>query len=115
MLDDDADILEIISYILTDQGYEVVTLENGDDLLYNIRKFHPDLVLMDVMLGNLDGRLLCSELKHQPETCAIPVILISASHDLAKTLHQDGAPNDFIAKPFDIFSFLQKVEMQLAG
>jgi DNA-binding response OmpR family regulator len=113
VLDDDADILEIILYILVDQGFEVATLNSGATLFQRIRDFHPDLVLMDVMLGDMDGRRLCRELKLEPETQALPVILISASHDLAGTLAQEGAPDDFIAKPFDIATLVKKVNKQL--
>jgi DNA-binding response OmpR family regulator len=115
VLDDDADILEIISYILMDKGYEVVTLSGGEEIFQTISKFHPNLVLMDVMLGNMDGRIICSELKQRSETSSLPVILISASHDLAQSLRQEGAPNDFIAKPFDIDRLVKKVEQQLAA
>lgn len=115
VLDDDEDILNVISYILTDKGYEVETLSGGEEIFQAIGRFHPDLVLMDVMLGDMDGRMICKELKHQCETSALPVILISASHDLAQSLRQDGAPNDFIAKPFDIDNLIKKVEQQLAA
>ena len=115
VLDDDADILDVISYILIEKGYEVATLSGGEEIFQAIGHFHPDLVLMDVMLGNMDGRMICKELKHQSETSALPVILISASHDLAASLRQEGAPNDFIAKPFDIDYLVRKVEQQLAA
>ncbi len=115
VLDDDEDILDVISYILIDKGYEVETLSGGEEIFQAIGHFHPDLVLMDVMLGSMDGRMICKELKHQTETSSLPVILISASHDLAQSLRQDGAPNDFIAKPFDIDYLIQKVERQLAA
>lgn len=115
VLDDDADILEVISYILEDKGYEVVTLSGGEEIFQTIRQFHPDLVLMDVMLGSMDGRMICHELKDHSDTQALPVILISASHDLARSLSQEGAPNDFIAKPFDVDHLITKVEQQLAA
>ncbi len=70
---------------------------------------------MDVMLGSMDGRAICNQLKNKSETCQLPVILISASHDLADSLRQEGAPNDFIAKPFDIDCLIRKVEHQLAA
>jgi DNA-binding response OmpR family regulator len=113
VLDDDADILEVISYILIDKGYEVSTLESGENLFNCVWHFQPDLILMDVMLGGMDGRVLCSELKHCEETSLLPVILISATHDLAGVLRQDGAPDDFIAKPFDISLLTKKVKDQL--
>ncbi len=115
VLDDDPAILDIVSYILTDKGYEVVSLADGQAIFPAIQQFRPDLVLMEVMLGAMDGRAICRELKQRSETNSLPVILISASHDLARSLSQEGAPNDFIAKPFDIDHLVGKVARQLAA
>jgi len=113
ILDDDQDILDIVSYLLTEGGYEVQTLASGEQIASAIHQFNPDLVLMDVMLADMDGRLICRDLKADASTHHIPVILISGTHDLAASLHQQGAPNDFIPKPFDIELLLQKVKHQL--
>lgn len=115
VIDDNPDILEVVSYLLADQGYQVATLNSGEAVFQEIRGFRPDLVLMDVMLGGMDGRGICTHIKQMEETKALPVILISASHDLAAALDQQGAPDDFIAKPFDIDVLLRKVELQLAA
>src|ERR1700742_2016104 len=113
ILDDDQDILDIVSYLLMDSGYEVRTLSSGEQIFATISLFNPDLVLMDVMLASMDGRVSCRDLKKNDATHHIPVILISGTHDLAKSLHQQGAPNDFIPKPFDIEALLRKVKLQL--
>jgi DNA-binding response OmpR family regulator len=112
-VDDDNDILEVVQYILEESGYEVETLSDGRNLFNAIRQHQPDLILLDIMLGGLDGRELCRHLKLSKETQDIPVILISASHDLSKTINQNGGPNDFIAKPFDIDVLLNSVKRQL--
>lgn len=75
-----------------------------------IKSFHPDLILMDVMLDDMDGRLIGRNIKEKSEAKRLPVILISASHDLSLVLNQKGAPNDFVSKPFDIDYLLKKVE-----
>lgn len=111
-MDDDKDILEIIKYILEDSGYEVDTLAEGKSLFDRIKQHEPDLILLDIMLGNLDGRELCKTLKTKQETKNIPVILISASHDPGR-LTQIGSPDDFIAKPFDIDDLLNSISRQL--
>ncbi len=67
------------------------------------------------MLGNADGRELCRRVKARRETHDIPVILLSASHAVTDTLNQNGNPDDFIAKPFDIDVLLSSVERQLAA
>lgn len=111
-VDDDKDILDVVQYILEDSGYEVDALSDGNLLFERIRANKPDLVLLDIMLGNLDGRDLCKALKTSVETRHIPVVLISASH-AAGSLDQKGAPDAFIAKPFDIDDLLGVVKGNL--
>jgi DNA-binding response OmpR family regulator len=115
VLDDDSSILDVISYVLEDAGYTVQTLSSGETILEVIRNFHPDLVLMDIMLADMDGRVICRELKGSLETEMLPEILISATHNLSDTLKQLGAPNDSIAKPFDIENLISRVKNQLAA
>jgi len=115
-VDDDKDILEILQLILEDRGYEVETLADGRYLFDKIKQCHPDLILLDIMLGNMDGRDLCHKVKAKTDTHDIPVILLSASHAVHRSnLHKNGNPDDFIAKPFDIDVLLDSVERQLAA
>jgi DNA-binding response OmpR family regulator len=113
VVDDDEDILDILCYILKERGYEVAGLLRGDQIMDTLEQFKPGLVLMDVMLAGEDGREICREIKTRPDTHNVPVILISASHNLSQSLRQEGAPDDFIAKPFDVDRLLQKVETHL--
>jgi len=115
ILDDDPDILEILSLVLGENGYEICALSCGDTVFDDIKDFQPDLILMDVMLAGLDGRSICKEIKENHLTYFLPVILISGTHDLAESLHLPGAPNDFVAKPFDIDHLLARIEKQLAA
>jgi DNA-binding response OmpR family regulator len=114
-VDDDRDILEVLQFILEDSGYEVETLSDGHQLFDKIKQQIPDLILLDIMLGNMDGRDLCKNVKLQNDTHNIPVIMISASHNVSDVLKQDCAPDDFIAKPFDINNLLNKIKRQLAA
>jgi DNA-binding response OmpR family regulator len=59
--------------------------------------------------------LLCKNVKQTAETHNIPVILVSASHNIADSMKQNGAPDDFIAKPFDMHVLLNSIERQLAA
>ena len=113
-VDDDKDILEVLQFILEDSGYEVETLADGHYLFETIEKNHPDLIILDIMLGSMDGRELCRKVKESKDTNNIPVILISASHS-SDTRKQNGNPDDFIAKPFDIDVLLNSVERQLGN
>ncbi|WDF54507.1 response regulator [Mucilaginibacter sp. KACC 22063] len=112
-VDDDKDILEIIQFILEDSGYQVDTLSDGRKVYEKISEQKPDLILMDIMLGTADGRDLCRNIKAEDGTHHIPIIMISASHNVGDVLRQDCAPDDFISKPFDINVLLNKIQKQL--
>ena len=115
ILDDDDDILEILSLLLVDYGYDVRALSCGDTVFEDIKDFQPDLILLDVMLAGMDGRAICKCIKENHMTYFVPVILISGTHDMAESLHLPGAPNDFVAKPFDIDHLLERIEKQLSA
>ena len=115
MVDDDKDILEIIEYVLEDGGYTVETLTDGHFLLDKVRDFKPNLIILDIMLGNMDGRELCRALKTNLETHAIPVVMISASHALKDINSPNHQPDAFVAKPFDIDALLECVQRQIVA
>ncbi|HTD42117.1 MAG TPA: response regulator [Mucilaginibacter sp.] len=115
VVDDNEDILEIIKLILEGYDYEVITLADGSLLVDNIKEFKPDLILLDVMLGNMDGRELCKVLRSDDETKHIPIIMVSASHNLSDRLMAMGSHIDFLAKPFDITELIDKVALSLSA
>jgi DNA-binding response OmpR family regulator len=114
-IDDDLSILSVLRDLLEYEGYEVSTLSRGEKVMDELENHHPDLILLDVMLAGMDGRDICRSIKEKIETHNIPVILISATHNLSDSLKLEGAPDDFIAKPFDIRILMQKIEQQLAA
>lgn len=115
VVDDSREILEVIELILGTEGYNVNGIWDASKLSQSIIDFKPDLILLDVMLGNIDGRDLCNSLKTDLATNHIPVIMISASHNLGDMNDRVCHPNDFIAKPFDIDNLIDKVGAQLAA
>jgi len=102
-----------MSMLLSDNGYETLTMSSGEKIFEAIQMFHPDLVLMDVMLAGLDGRIICGRIKREAGLHGLPVILISGTHNLEDSLLQKGAPNDYLAKPFDMTFLLDKIKTQL--
>ena len=116
IVDDNEDILAVMKMILIDFGYQVTTLADGNLLFEAVRDSKPDLILLDIMLGDIDGRDLCMQLKRNSTTKEIPVILISASHQVFDHLPLNiGAPDDFLAKPFDIAELLDMVGIHLTA
>lgn len=114
IVDDNPWILTVLTDVLEYSGYAVNTLSKGDIVFEKIREYAPDLILLDVMLGDLDGREICKSLKQEKETNHIPVILISAGYNFSESLKQADGPNDFVAKPFDIDLLLMKIERLVA-
>ncbi|MFD0751891.1 PleD family two-component system response regulator [Mucilaginibacter calamicampi] len=109
LIDDDPDILSGITIILQEAGYVV---RQGHDVtaVFEIEKDPPDLLLIDNWLEGKTGRDICYQLKTGPKTQHIPVILISATRNLAETAASCLA-DDYIDKPFEIEELLSKVEL----
>ncbi len=105
--DDDHAILEVITYMLTDAGYEVKTTVNG--LTKKLaREYLPDLILLDIWMAGTDGRSICKSLKVEKLTMNIPIIMVSANRDTEKIAKAAGA-DDFLDKPFEMSKLLAKV------
>ena len=100
VVDDDMDILSVMTISLKDKGYDVEGTLNGDEALVRAEKFMPDLIIMDIYLSGTNGKDICKKLKETEKTSAIPIILISASTQLRNTVRECGA-NGFINKPFE--------------
>jgi DNA-binding response OmpR family regulator len=115
IVDDSELITEVMSYILINNGYDVITLNTGDGVVAQIKQTHPDLVIMDIALPGVDGRDICRIIKHNKATENLPVIICSGNDDIELALKQDGPPNDILPKPFDMSVLLNKVEYQLAA
>ncbi|WP_423149437.1 response regulator [Rubrolithibacter danxiaensis] len=114
VVDDENDILEILELILSEEGYKVATSPTAEGILDKIEAIKPDLILMDVDIGEEDGRKICSVIKANAKTHDIPVIMISAYSSIADTVQEAGA-EDFIPKPFSIYTLIDHIERQLAA
>ena len=113
-IDDDRDILNLLDKILAGAGYTVIKAENGRQGLVEARNRQPDLILLDVMMPEIDGFIVCSQLQANPDTAYIPVVFLSAlveEADRAKAFAVGAA--DYLAKPVQKESLLAKVEEQL--
>ncbi|WP_179415417.1 response regulator transcription factor [Mucilaginibacter sp. E4BP6] len=109
VVDDDQDIREIIMYILESEGYQVSGLDNGSGVLQTVAQIRPDILLLDVQLGDRDGRDICRELKEQSTTQDLPIIMISANSGWEAIREKQCKADDFLAKPFDISDLVNHV------
>ncbi len=112
VVDDDYDILSVMELLFKTKGYDVVAISRGEEVMEKIHSFHPDLVLLDVLISGKDGRDICRQLKFQPQTKDIPVVMFSANVSAEEKIEEYGA-DDFIHKPFDVTDLLNRVNAQL--
>lgn len=115
IVDDDRDILEVMGLIMESEGYEVDLMSSGQEIFEHISSFHPDLIILDVMLGGMDGREICKSIKDTKDTFHIPIIMMSASHNIADSVEKFCKPDEFVAKPFDIVNLINTVELKLSA
>ena len=115
IVDDNADILDILSRILTQQGYEVRTAINGEIALKVIFSKAPDLILLDIMMPGLSGTEVCRQLKADQSTHDIPIIFISAIDQISKIVKCfELGGVDYITKPFQVEEIVARVQTHLA-
>ena len=98
--DDEPDILEIIQYNLTREGYEVITAKDGDDALTKIKASKPDLIILDIMMPKKNGIQVCEILRAQPAYRDTLIIFLTALSDESSHIRglESGA-DDYISKP----------------
>ncbi|MFC1225426.1 two-component system response regulator [Pedobacter sp. BG31] len=111
IVDDDENIHDIIKLIFEEEHYHIKGILNAheSELERTIADFRPDVILLDILIGQHDGRDVCNRLKNNAATSSLPVILLSA-------VNMDNlscSPDDTIEKPFDITDFQQKVKALL--
>ena len=106
--DDDPGIVDAIEMLLEFEGYEVLSTVDGNRVL-DMKENLPDLLLLDIWMSGEDGRDICKKLKQEPLTKNIPIIMVSASHDIKESAIEAGA-DDFLAKPFEMNDLLKKIE-----
>jgi len=115
VIEDNHAILDVITLILQSEAYKVTGLNKSVDMMQHIDTFKPDLMILDIMLPDGDGRELLTQIRTNKKTASIPVLMISAKYTPQNIQHGDYKPNGFLAKPFDIDDLLDKIEGILAG
>lgn len=108
LADDDESILDAVKMILEDQGYNVFSSLNAKNIITNIKEFKPDIIIMDILLSGYDGREIGKKIKSDSKLKKIPVVLISAQPNSAKSALSSGV-DDFLPKPFKMDDLLNMV------
>lgn len=117
VVDDNPDMTEMLKFEL-DQDFKVITASDGLDALKKLERHTPDIIITDVMMPLMDGIELCRRLKSDPATVSIPLIILTAKHDLGVKIEglTIGA-DDYITKPFnlDVLKLRMKRLIQLTA
>ncbi len=110
IIEDDEDISQILKFSLTKEGYTVKVNDNGLKVVDDIQNFRPDLILLDIMLGDIDGFSICKEISNYK----IPIIMLTARIDIIdKILGLELGADDYITKPFDIREVITRIRVAL--
>lgn len=109
VIDDDQGISEVVKIILTENGYTVDVISDGNNLVERIKKINPNVVLLDIWMSGVDGRDVLKAIREDKTISKMPVIVISALTNTDK-IAEEAKADDFLPKPFDISDLLMKVE-----
>lgn len=114
LVDDEQDILEIVGYNLSQEGYQIVTASNGKEAITKAKKELPQLIIMDVMMPEMDGMEACENIRKIPELQdTIITFLTARSEDYSQVAGFDAGADDYIAKPIKPKVLVSKVQALL--
>lgn len=109
VLDNDEGVLDVMQEALNYEGFQVKIIEETDNIFPVIDSFEPDLIILDYILSGINGGEICHQIKANPKTADVPVIIMSAYPRVIKSLGYYGC-DDFIAKPFDLDDIVERIK-----
>jgi DNA-binding response OmpR family regulator len=110
VIEDNHAILDVIMLILEEEKYVVEGLNMGNSLFKKIEEFQPNIIILDIMLPDMDGRAMLKNLKNNISTKNIPVLMISARYNIDNYAINGLKADDFMAKPFDVDDLISKIK-----
>ena len=111
LVEDDIGIVQMLQLVLETEGYQVDVLAWGK-AIPPLQEPYPDLILLDLLLSGMDGKVICRQLKGQETTRHIPIILMSANKQVPQVAREVGA-DGWLAKPFETETLLTLLETSL--
>ncbi|MEO6290587.1 MAG: response regulator [Ginsengibacter sp.] len=114
VIDDDKDLLRVVKSLLLRRGFNVSTYSDWGSARKEIKKYEPQLILLDVFLAGIDGFDVCKQLKANSFTRHIPIIIFSAYPRVAETAIYEYGATDFISKPFEVSDLVKRVHRILS-
>ena len=114
VVEDEPDLVDVVTYNLQREGYLVLTAQRGDEGLNLIRSERPDLVLLDLMLPGMDGLSICRQMKSDSSLREIPIIIASAKGEESDVvIGLELGADDYLAKPFSPRELLARIKAVL--
>ncbi len=114
LVDDEPDILEIVGYNLSSEGYQVITAENGVEAVKKAKKELPQLIILDVMMPEMDGIEACETIRKHPELKDVVITFLTArGEDYSQVAGFDAGADDYITKPIKPKVLVSKVKALL--
>lgn len=116
VIDDEGDILKVVRTRLQASGYRVITLDSGESALEVVKSEKPDIILLDVVMPGKSGYDVTKELKADPATCSIPVIIFTAYYPQEEDVLLKSVvscADDYLLKPFESQVLLDKIKLLL--
>jgi two-component system, OmpR family, phosphate regulon response regulator PhoB len=116
LIEDDADLYNLVQYNLDKEGFQVVGSQTGKGALDLCRREHPDLVILDIMLPDSDGLEICKGIRANPELSNTPVIFLTArASETDRIVGLELGANDYIVKPFFVRELIARVKIHFRG
>lgn len=114
IIEDETSIIELLTLVLTKEGYEVHSCQSGRDAIEYVKRIHPHLIILDVMLPGMDGMSIVNVLSQDEETNFTPVIVTSALRESERMFKPYSQVRAFAAKPFVLKDLVENVKEILA-
>jgi two-component system, OmpR family, alkaline phosphatase synthesis response regulator PhoP len=110
IVDDEKDILELVSYNLEKEGFKTAKAYDGEAALGMVRSEKPDMVILDLMLPKMNGLDVCKAIRRNPETANLPIIMLTAKGDeVDKIIGLEIGADDYVTKPFSVKELIARV------
>lgn len=114
IVDDENDIVDLISYNLEKEGFSTVKAYDGETALKLVKTQKPDLMILDLMLPKINGLDVCREIRHNQETVGLPIIMLTAKSDeVDKVTGLEVGADDYVTKPFSIKELIARIRSVL--
>ena len=114
VVDDEQYITELIQFNLENNGFDVLTCDNGEDAIKRTHEFMPNVILLDLMLPGMDGFEVCKILRSNEASSKIPIIMLTAKgEETDKVLGLELGADDYLTKPFSIRELIARIKAVL--